>query len=66
MRKDDKACLTDRRLERAPAHHLDVGGDVLGADVANVAEAALLTPRIKRAGLDERSFVWCCGCECSR
>jgi hypothetical protein len=46
--------LLDRRgLERAPSQGLDVGGDVLGADVADVSGAALLTPRHKQQDLTD-------------
>lgn len=44
--------LLDRRgLERTPAHHLDVGGDVLGADVADVFDAVVLNPSKKETDL---------------
>ena len=43
--------LDARGLERAAGQHLDVAGDVLGADVADVSEAALLDPDKKQADL---------------
>ena len=51
IRSDESACLTLAGSSELRRQRLDVGGDVLGADVADVSDAVLLAPAQKEADL---------------